>query len=296
MAKRVIAVVGATGHIGTVLTDELLKKGHEVRALGRDKAKLAALASKGAKTKTPAFDDAAALTEAFKGADAAFTMISPSYGEENFSAWQDRSGEALAQALAQAKVMHVVDLSSVGAQHASGTGPITGLHRQEKRLEKLSGVNLLHLRASYFMENHFWSIPTIKSAGINGSPLKPDLSFSQVATADIARKASERLDALDWKGRVVVEFGGPREISMKEATTILGRAIGKPDLAYVQFPYEDAEKAMTGSGMKPGTAKLMVEMYRGFNEGLCRPETTIRDRGAITLEDFARGFAQAFQG
>lgn len=296
MAKHVIAIVGATGHIGTVLAEELLKKGHEVRALGRDKTRLAALAAKGATAKSVALEDAASLADAFKGADAAFVMIPPSYSEENFSAWQDRTGEAIAKAVSQAKVAHVVDLSSVGAQHPAGTGPIAGLHRQEKRLETIAGLNVLHVRASYFMENHFWSIPTIKGAGVNGSPLRSDLSFSQVATADIGRKAAERLDRLDWKGRAVVEFGGPRELTMKEATAILGRAIGKPDLAYVQFPYEDAEKAIAGSGIRPLMAKLMVEMYRGFNEGLCRPETPIRDRGAITLEDFARGFAQAYKG
>jgi uncharacterized protein YbjT (DUF2867 family) len=295
MAKRVIAVLGATGHIGAVLTEELIKKGHEVRAIGRDKAKLDGVAAKGAKARSAAFDDAAALTEAFKGADAAFTMIPPSYGEEDFSAWQDRAGEAIAKAAGQAKLKHVVDLSSVGAQHPSGTGPIAGLHRQEKRLEKISGLNVLHVRAAYFMENHFWSIPTIKSAGINGSPVKADLKFSQVATADIARKVAERLDAADFNGRAVVEFGGPRELTLAESTSILGRAIGKPDLQYVQFPYEDAEKAMTGMGMKPATAKLMVDMYRGFNEGRCAPETPVKDRGSITLEDFARGFAAAFK-
>jgi uncharacterized protein YbjT (DUF2867 family) len=295
MAKRVIAVLGATGHIGTVLTEELLKKGHEVRAVGRDKAKLDALASKGAQARSAAFDDTSALAAAFQGADAAFTMIPPSYGEEDFSAWQDRSGEAIARAASQAGLRHLVDLSSVGAQHPSGTGPIAGLHRQEKRLEKVAGLNVLHLRAAYFMENHYWSIPTIKAAGINGSPVKPDLSFSQVATADIGRKAAQRLDALDFKGRVVLEFGGPRELTLTESTAILGRAIGKPDLKYVQFPYEDAEKAIVGSGMKPRTAKLLVDMYRGFNEGRCVPETPVQDRGSITLEDFARGFAAAFK-
>jgi uncharacterized protein YbjT (DUF2867 family) len=251
--------------------------------------------SMGAKTTPAACDDAAALTEALKGADAAFTMIPPSYSEDNFSAWQDRSGEAIAKAVSKGGVKHVLDLSSVGAQHPSGTGPIAGLHRQEKRLEGVSGLNVLHLRASYFMENHYWSIPTIKSAGVNGSPIKPDLLFSEVATADIGRKAAERLDRLDFKGRVVVELGGPRELTLKEATAILGRAIGKPDLPYVQFPYEDAEKAMAGSGMKPGMAKLAVDMYRGFNEGRCVPETPIKDRGAVTLEDFASSFAQAFK-
>ena len=295
MAKRVIAVVGATGHIGGVLTEELLKKGHEVRAIGRDQAKLAALESKGAKTKTAAFDDAAALTEALKGAEAAFTMIPPNYGADNFSAWQDAAGEAIVQAVSKSGVKHVLDLSSVGAQHPSGTGPIAGLHRQEKRLEKIAGLNVLHLRAAYFMENHYWSIPTIKTANINGSPIETDLVFSQVATADIGRKAAERLDALDFKGRVVVEFGGPKELTLAETTKVLGRAIGKPDLKYVEFPYEEAEKAIVSSGMKPDMAKMMVDMYRGFNEGRVKPESPIKDRGAITIEDFAGGFAQAYK-
>lgn len=294
MAKKVIAVLGATGHIGSVLTEELLKKGHDVVAIGRDRTKLAALEKKGAKTASAGFEDADALAAAFRGADAAFTMIPPSYGEPDFSAWQDRSGGAIAKALGQAGVTHAVDLSSIGAQHASGTGPIAGLHRQEKRLEQVKGLHSLHIRPAYFMENHFWSIPTIKSAGINGSPLKPDLKFSQVATADIGRKIAALLDQADWKGRSVVEFGGPRELTMTEATAILGRAIGKPDLKYVPFPYEDAEKAMAGM-MPPKSAALMVDMYRGFNEGRVAPETTFKDRGSITLEDFARGFAAAFK-
>ena len=73
----------------------------------------------------------------------------------------------------------------------------------------------------------------------------------------------------------------------------LGRALeaifvvdGSPDRSY-----ERIEAALPASGL---TAKLMVEMYRGFNDGLCRPETPITERGAITIEDFARGFAQAF--
>ncbi len=40
---------------------------------------------------------------------------------------------------------------------------------------------------------------------------------------------------------------GPRDVSFAEAAKILGAAIGKPDLQYVQFSYEDAEKAMTQS-------------------------------------------------
>jgi uncharacterized protein YbjT (DUF2867 family) len=296
MSKRVIAVLGATGRIGTLLTEDLLRRGHEVRALGRDAAKLAALAGKGAKTRTAAFDDVSALTEAFRGADAAFTMIPPSYGEENFSAWQDRTGLAIVEAVKKSGIRKVVDLSSLGAQHPEGTGPITGLHRQEKRLDGVAGLNVLHLRAAYFMENHYWSIPTIKIANINGTAIDADLSFPQVATADIARKAADVLDRLDFEGRTVLELGGPKDLTMKEATRILGRAVGKPLLKYAEFPYEEVEKSLAGSGMKPATAALMVDMYRGFNEGLVAPEAPLKERGTIALEDFALGFAAAYKG
>lgn len=296
MAKRVIAVVGATGKIGTVLSMELLQKGHEVRAVGRDQAKLAALAAKGAATRTAAFDDAAALTEVLRGAEAAFTMIPPNYGADNFAAWQDRSGEGIAKALSAAGVKHVVDLSSVGAQHPEGTGPIAGLHRQEKRLEGIAGLNVLHLRASYFMENHYWSIPTIKTANVNGGAIDSDVSFSQVVTADIGRKAADRLDRLDFQGRVVVEFGGPRELTLVESTRILGRAVGKPLLRYVEFPYDEVEKGMIAGGMPPATARMMVEMADGFNEGLVAPETPLTERGGKTLVEFADDFARAYNG
>ena len=296
MSKRVIAVMGATGHIGTVLTEELLRQGHEVRALGRDAAKLAALAAKGAKTLPGAFDAVAALANAFRGADAAFTMIPPSYGEEDFSAWQDRTGQAIVDAVKQSGLKHVVDLSSIGAQHPEGTGPIAGLHRQEKRLEGVAGLNVLHFRPAYFMENHYWSIPTIKIGNINGSAIESDVAFSQIATVDIGRKLAECLDRLDFQGRRVLEFGGPRELTLVEATAILGRAIGKPRLKYAEFPYEEVEKTLAAGGMKPATAALLVDMYAGFNDGLVRPEGPLTERGSVTLEEFAVGFAQAYKG
>src|SRR5436190_1773966 len=266
MPKRTIAVMGATGHIGTALTESLLSKGHEVRALGRDQKKLGALAAKGAKTRPGAFLDAAALAEAFAGAEAAFVMIPPSYGESDFGGYQDRAADAIVKAIQKSGVKKVVALSSTGAQHPTGTGPIAGLHRMEQRLRQSGGPDAVLLRPSYFMENHFFSIPTIKGMGINGSPLQANLPLAQIATKDIAAKAADLLDRAEFRGSSVAEFAGPRDVTPAESTAILGRAIGKPDLNYVQFPYEDAVKAFSAM-MPPPTASLMVEMYRGMNEG-----------------------------
>lgn len=294
--KKTIAVLGATGHIGAALTHLLLAKGHEARVLGRDSKKLAALSAVGAKTATADVTDAKALAVAFRGADAAFVMIPPSYGEDDFGAWQDRAGEAIVLGLKNGGVRRVVSLSSTGAQHPDGTGPIKALHRQEKRLDRAGGLDVLHLRPSYFMENHFYGIPTIKGMGIYGTPLAADLPLPQVATADIGRRAAELLDRLDWKGSTIHEFGGPKDVTMTEATAALGRAIGKPDLKYVQFPYADAEKAMLGMGMKPSIVGLMIEMYRGMNERRVAMEKPLpsSQRGATSIDEFAKGFAAAF--
>lgn len=296
MSKKTYAVLGATGHIGHVLTEKLLEKGHAVRALGRDEKKLSALKAKGAQTLSPASDDAKALAETFRGADGIFTMIPPNYAADDFSAFQDKAGVAIVQAILDSGVKYVVSLSSIGADKPEGTGPITGLYRQEHRLNKLSGVNILHLRPSSFMENQFFSIPVIKGNGINGSALPGDMAMPTVATHDIGVKAAEFLDSLSFQGHTIFEFTGPKEYTLKEVTAALGKAIGKPDLAYVQFSYEDVKKGLLGSGLKPAMVDLMVEMYRGGNEGKILPTQAFNSerRGKTTIEEFAKGFAAVY--
>ena len=84
---------------------------------------------------------------------------------------------------------------------------------------------------------------------------------------------------------------------MQEATSVLGKAIGKPDLKYVQFPYEEAEKAMGATGMKPDIVGLIIEMNRSLNEGLIRPTQpmTPDHLGRTSIEQFADEFAAAFR-
>ena len=293
MPKRLYTVMGATGHIGLVLVEALLKRGHGVRAVARSQTKLAALKAKGAEAHAAGFDDAASLARAFQGSSALFTMTPPAYEAEDFGAYQDTVGEAIVSAIRQAKVAHVVNLSSIGAQHPSGTGPIAGLHRQERRLNTVAGLNALHLRPGSFMENQLWSIPTIKQHGINGSPMRGDLPVEMIATRDIAAKAAELLDALSFRGQSIVELAGPQAITLNDATAILGKAIGKPDLKYVQFSYDDAKQAMLAMGMQPSIVSLMLEMQRGFNEALVAFESP-PVRTPTSFEAFAKVFAEAF--
>jgi uncharacterized protein YbjT (DUF2867 family) len=147
------------------------------------------------------------------------------------------------------------------------------------------------------MENLFWSIPVIKGMGVHGTPLRADLKIPMVATRDIGMKAAEFLDHSAFSGASAFEFAGPHDLTLVQATRILGQAIGIPELPHVQFPYEDAKKGMVGSGMKPHMADLMIEMNQAFNEGRLEPtqELTAEHRGKTTIEEFAKVFAGAFR-
>lgn len=192
----------------------------------------------------------------------------------------------------------MVNISSLGADLTSGTGPILGLHAQEERLNRDFPGAVLHLRPGYFMENFFFSINLIKGQGINGSPLKPDLALPMIATRDISEVAAEALATLSFTGKSVRELLGPRDTTLTEATRILGAAIGRPELPYVQFPYDAAHKAMVAMGVSVDVANRFNEMYQGFNNGLIRPTDPRSPKNATptTLEVFASAFAAAFRG
>jgi uncharacterized protein YbjT (DUF2867 family) len=298
MVKRVYAVIGASGQIGRVVTEYLLKKGHQVKAIGRNQQKLDFLKSKGAEVvPIEGFDKEAPLTKALKGVEALFGMLPPGSSVDNFLAYQDNVGEAIKTALQKNNISNLVNLSSVGAHLPEGTGPIKGLYRQEQRLNALPNLNVLHFRPAYFMENLLFSIPAILQTGALKTPLNPELSLPMVSTEDIGIKVAEFLDRLNFKGQTVFEFGGPRSQNLIEVTKVLGGAIGKPDLKYVQLPYDEVKKGMLAMGMKPSLVELMIEMYKAFNANQCLPtqKLTADHQGKITIEQFANTFAQAYK-
>ena len=132
--------------------------------------------------------------------------------------------------------------------------------------------------------------------GINGSTVKKDLAMPMVATKDIAHRAAEHFLTLDFKGIQVEYLLGPKDVTYNEVTQVLGKAISKPELPYVEFKYEDAEKAMIGAGLSESYAKGLVELQKSMNEGILIP-AGIRTKESSTptsIEEFSKTFAQAY--
>lgn len=281
-------ILGATGNIGSKVTGILLKKGDNLRVVARTADRLRQIVSEGAEGMVGDALDAEFLTRAFTGSDAVFTLIPPNYQADDFIAHADDVGDNIAKAIAAAGVTHVVNLSSIGAELPEGTGLIRGLHRQEERLNAIGGLNVLHLRAGYFMENLLWGIELIKGKGINGSAARGDLKFSMIATKDIAREIADRLVSRDFTGSSVKELLGERDLTLIEATSIIGKKIGRPDLSYVMFPYDEAESGLRDAGFSPDVSRLYIEMIRASNEGKIYglKGRTAEGTTATSLEEF----------
>src|SRR5579863_1301922 len=267
-----IVVTGATGRTGKVVAETLLAKGEKVRVVGRDAKKLAPLVDTGAEAFVGDVEDIASMASGFEDATAVYLVLPEDISQQDLRAHQERVSTTYAEAIRKAGVRFVVNLSSIGAQHSEKTGPIVGLHNQEQKLDRIGGLNVLHLRAAYFMENLFLSMEPLRSMGMLPGGMRADVPMPWIATKDIGAYAAKRLAVRDFSGSSVQELHGQRDISMKEAASIVGKAIGKPDLAYVQVPNMMLASALLEMGMPEKTGQLIIEMWDGANAGLIVPQ------------------------
>jgi uncharacterized protein YbjT (DUF2867 family) len=290
-------LLGSNGQITSQLARLLLAGGHAVRVVGRNAGALAALESAGAQVAVGDPTDAAFLQRAFDGATAAYTMTPPCYGEPDMRAAQDRIGAAIALALNQVRVPRVVNLSSVGAELPSGTGPIAALHAQEQRLNAIAGIDLLHLRPGYFMENLLPAAGAVAAAGVLPGMEAPDAQIPMVATRDIAAVAARELVTPRHRGVLLLHAAS--HITLREAAAVLGAAIGKPGLPYVQSPAADVKAVLRTHGFSANAADRLEELARWLStssraSATAGPaEVQPTDMEAFARESFAPAYAQA---
>ncbi len=292
-------IAGATGNTGSVVAKSLLAKGQKVRVIGRSADRLRPLAAKGAEPFVCDLTDSGALTKAFTDARAVYVLIPPNLASQDVRAYQDRVTDAVAAALEKAGAKYAVSLSSFGADKPEKTGPVVGLHQLEQRLNRIAGLNVLHLRAGYFMENTLAQIGIIQMLGITAGPLNPELKLPMIATRDIGVAAAEALLRLDFLHQQTRELLGQRDITMAEATAAIGKAIDRPSLTYSRLPDEQVRMGLTQFGMSVSMADLIIEMSAALNSGHMKAleQRSAQNTTATSYETFvAEEFVPRYRG
>ncbi len=282
-------VTGVSGRTGGAAADVLLAAGKPVRVVVRDAVKGEPWKARGAEVCVASFEDREALVGALRGAAGAYLLLPPfGFGDTGVPASRKRLRDALLGAVLQARSEHVVFLSSIGAQHTDGTGPIADLHPVETALSA-SGIPTTILRAGSFMENWGAMLAGAVEGGMLYHGLEAGKQIPQVATRDIGAAAADLLLHPIRSGTRVVHLCGPEEYSLQDTAAALSRVAGR-SIQGVQVPIEGMMGAMQAMGASAEVAQISGEMVAGINSGRVAWEdgnATVR-RGPTSLEAVLR--------
>jgi uncharacterized protein YbjT (DUF2867 family) len=259
-------VLGVTGRTGQVVASTLLAQKKAVRVVVHNDAKGQEWKARGAEVAIADVEDRLGLEGALRAAEGAYVLLPPALSSNQVRVDNNRRAQNLAAAMDSAGVGHVVMLSSIGAQHPDGTGPILGLHDAEAILGKGNRSRAVtFLRPAYFMENWAMALQGV-AQGALPTFLVADRVIPMVATRDVGLAAA-RLLVEGGKGRRVIQLAGPRDYSPADVAAALGRAAGKPIVAQ-PVPAETMESALSASGMMNAEwSRLFQELTVGINRG-----------------------------
>jgi uncharacterized protein YbjT (DUF2867 family) len=291
-------ITGSIGHISKPIVQQLVAKNHRVTVITSSTDRVKDIEALGTEAAVGSVEDASFVSRAFEGADAVYLMIPPNWSPQGgWYEYQQKVADIFVQAIQTGKVKFVVLLSSVGAHMRKGAGPVDGLGYAEERLESLKDVQVKVLRPSYFYYNLFSMIPLIKNMNIMGSNFGgTDEKLVLTDTSDIAEVASNHLSKLDFKG-FSVEYIGSDERHPNEIAKVLGDAIGKPGIPWVQFPDDQSLQGMLQAGLAEPIAKGYTQLGIALREGAMQASYW-KNRpalGKVKLEDFAQQFASVYQ-
>ncbi len=296
-----VVVTGSLGNISKPLTIALVQKGHEVTVVSSKPERQPDIEALGAKAAIGSMEDVDFLAKTFTGADVVYVMETLGDPKAFFNPNLDvvaaitKIGQNYKQAIVQSGVKSVVQLSSIGAHTDKGNGILAFHYNVENILKELpDDVSIKTMRPVGFYYNMFQFIQTIKSQNSIFNNYGGDDKEPWVSPLDIAATIAEEIES-PFDGRKV-RYIASDEVSPNEVASILGEAIGKPDLKWVVITDEQMLNGMVSIGMNPQTAKGFVEM-NAARRGSVLYEDYYRNKptlGEVKLKDFAKDFAIAY--
>jgi len=296
-----IVVTGSLGHISKPLTKELVQKGHLVTVISSKPEKQKDIEALGATAAIGSIEDVKFLTAVLAGKDAVYTMIPPgNYNDQDLDLMKKVRTivNNYAEVIEKSDVKRVVHLSSIGAHMDKGNGLLLLHHIAENILGQLSPETAItFMRPTGFYYNLYGYIAMIKQQGVIAANYGEDDKSIWVSPIDIAAAIAEEI-VTPLAGRKIL-YTASDELTCNETASILGAAIGKPDLKWVIIPSEQMQSGLIAAGVKPEIAAGLVEMYTCSHRGILY-EDYYRNRpsvlGKVKMTDFAREFAAAYKG
>lgn len=294
-----ITITGSLGHIGKPLTQELVQKGYTVTVISSNPEKQKDIEAIGAISAIGSLEDVDFITSSFAGADVVYCMVPPgNYFDHSLDllGYYRKLGNNYAKAIKQTGVKSVVNLSSIGGHLDKGNGILLGAHHVENILKELSSdVAITHIRPTEFYYNLLPQVHSAKNNGFIASNIGNEVVNSWVSPTDIASAIAAEI-TIPLTGRKV-RYVASEELTYNELASVLGEAIGKPDLKWVKLTDEQMLDGLIAVGMQPKIAAGLTEMYAAVNSGLLYEDYNLHKpiiMGKVKAKDFAKDFATGY--
>jgi len=283
-----IAVTGASGHLGRHVLQELMKTvpAEELIAMARTPSKLEDLSARGVQVRQADYNDPDTLAPAMDGANHLLMISASEVGKRKA---QHRS------LLDAAKLATVSFVTYTSLLHADQS-PLEVLateHRATEEMLRRSGLPHCILRNGWYFENY---TSNLKSALDNGTFIgcAGNGRISAASRADYAAAAAAVVTSGDHEGQIY-ELAGDESFTMQELASEVSRQVGRT-IGYTDMAPESYRAALAGAGLPEPLVNMLVSSDEGIAQGglvdasktlsklIGRPTTTLADAVARGLE------------
>lgn len=274
-------ILGGTGHVGSKVATNLLKKGEDVTIITRNAEKTSEWEKRGAKTAVVDVLDTDELHKIFATGKRLFLLNPPADPSTDTVTEEKRTLASILAALENSGIEKVIGESTYGAQPGTGNGDLNVLYEMEQSLKKMNTPHSI-IRAAYYMSNWDAALETAKNEGVVHTFYPIDFKLPMVAPEDIGKIAAELLtEPIEKNSIYYVE--GPETYSSNDVAEAFTIALGKPVKA-VQAPPDKWILTLKELGFSDQAARSMAAMTEETLKNLETVESPVR--GATTLKQY----------
>lgn len=253
-----ILVTGATGQLGRLVIEQLLKTEapESIIAAVRSPEKAADLAEKGVQVRAMDYTNPASIQTALKGTEKVLLISSSEVGQR-FPQHKNVIDAAKAEGvtlLAYTSILNATE-SKLG---------LAAEHVQTEAALAESGVPHVLLRNGWYTENYLASIPPALEFGAFIGAAKEG-RIASAGRIDFAAAAAKVLTSEGHAGKTY-ELAGDESYTLAELVAELNKQTGK-SVVYQDLPEAEFAAALKGAGLPDGLADMLADSDAAAAEG-----------------------------
>jgi len=277
-------ILGATGHIGSVVAETLLSQAEQVIAVARDADKAQRLKDKGAEIAAVDIHDADALRKVLNRGKRAFLLNPPAPIDTDTDAEERKTVRAILSALEGSGLEKVVGESTMGTQPGDRIGDLSVLYEFEQGL-KAQPIPAAINRGAYYFSNWDMQLDSIRETGALSTMFPADFVLPMVAPADLGKAAARRLTS-SITDIDTIEIEGPQRYSANDVARIFASVLGRPVTA-VATPRAEWVNTFQKGGFSKPAAESYARMTGATVDGEV-PPLSAKQKGETSLEPYIR--------